>query len=144
MPARKPRISRLVRGRVAKDAGDRCGYCRTPQRIIGYRLTIDHIIPEAKGGRAVDENLCLACAACNQSKGARVRARDPITGRLVRLFNPRLQGWEAHFQWSEDGTEIIGLTPCGRATALALQLNRPEIVGARWLWVQVGWWPPKV
>lgn len=70
-----------------------------------------------------------------------MRARDPITRRLVRLFNPRLQEWKAHFRWNEDATEIIGLTPCGRATVAALELNRPEIVGARWLWVQVGWWP---
>ena len=47
-----------------------------------------------------------------------------------------------HFSWSMDGTEVIGLTPCGRATIAALQLNHAELVAARWLWVQVGWWPP--
>lgn len=143
MTTRKPRISRQVRERVAEEAGYRCGYCRTPQRITGYRLTIDHIIPEVKGGKASQENLWLACVACNQFKGARVQARDPITRRHVRLFNPRLQEWETHFRWSEDGTEIIGLTPCGRATVIAVQLNRAEIVAARWLWVQVGWRPPQ-
>jgi hypothetical protein len=142
MTIRKARISRAVRGRVAQAAGEQCGYCRTPQHIIGHRLTIDHIIPESRGGKAVEENLWLACLACNQFKGARVRARDPISRRHVRLFNPRQQEWKAHFIWSEDGTEVVGLTPCGRATVIALQMNRPEIVGARWLWVQVGWWPP--
>jgi hypothetical protein len=43
-----------------------------------------------------------------------------------------------HNRWSEEGTEVVGLTPCGRATVAALQLNRPEVVGARWLWVQAG------
>jgi hypothetical protein len=142
MTIRKGRISRAVRGRVAQAAGEQCGYCRTPQHIIGHRLTIDHIIPESRGGKAVEENLWLACLACNQFKGARVRARDPIRRRHVRLFNPRQQEWKAHFIWSEDGTEVVGLTPCGRATVIALQMNRPEIVGARWLWVQAGWWPP--
>jgi hypothetical protein len=143
MAAPKARISRRLRERVAEAAGYRCGYCKTPQYITGHRLTIDHVIPEARGGKAVEENLCLACVACNQSKGVRVRARDPITRRSVRLFNPRRQEWETHFRWNEDGTEIIGLTRCGRASVTALQLNRPEIVAARWLWVQVGWWPPK-
>ena len=95
MTIRKARISRAVRGRVAQAAGEQCGYCRTPQHIIGHRLTIDHIIPEARGGKAVEENLWLACLACNQFKGARVRARDPITRRHVRLFNPRQQEWKA-------------------------------------------------
>ena|SRR2546426_4174024 len=143
MPTRKPHISRQLRKRLADAAEYRCGYCLTPQSIIGSRLTVDHIVPEAKEGKAVEENLWLACLACNQSKGARLEARDPITRRRVRLFNPRKQVWRKHFRWSEDGTEIIAFTPCGRATVTALQLNRPEIVAARWLWVQVGWWPPK-
>jgi hypothetical protein len=81
----------------------------------------------------VEENLWLACVACNQFKGTRVSGRDAKSGRHVRLFN---------FRWNEDGTEIIGVTSCGRATVTALSLNRPEIVGSRSLWVQVGWWPP--
>lgn len=144
MASRKVRISRHVRERVSEQAGYQCGYCKTSQGIAGYRLTIDHIIPEARGGTNLEENLWLACVACNQYKSARVRARDPKTQMRVRLFNPRHQEWHAHFRWSADGIEIIGLTPCGRATVLALQLNRPEMVGARWLWVQAGWWPPKL
>jgi hypothetical protein len=143
MTIRKTRAPRRVRERVAQAAGYCCGYCRTPQRITGERLRLDHIIPEASGGETVEDNLWLACVACNEFKGARTHGRDPKTGRAVRLFNPRQQVWTAHFRWSEDGTEIIGLTSCGRATVTALQLNRPEIVAARWLWVQAGWWPPK-
>lgn len=143
MSTGKARVSRRLRERVTQTAGYCCGYCRTPQRITGERLRIDHIVPEAKGGQTVEENLWLACVACNEFKGARMHARDPLTGHRVRLFNPRRQAWTAQFRWSEDGTEILGLTPCGRATVAALQLNRPEIVAARWLWVQAGWWPPK-
>ena len=91
MTTRKPRISRQVRDRVATESLYRCGYCRTPQSIAGYRLTIDHIIPEARGGTSVEENLWLACAACNQFKGVQPQARDPRTLRQVRLFNPRQQ-----------------------------------------------------
>jgi hypothetical protein len=142
MTARR-RVSRGLRERVAKAASHCCGYCRTPEFIAGYRLTIEHVIPEARGGKTVEENLWLACYTCNEFKGARTHARDPETEKRVRLWNPRRQRWLDHFRWSEDGTQIIGLTPCGRATVAALALNRPELVAARWLWVQVDWWPPR-
>ena len=141
--AGKARVPRPLRERVARMAGHRCGYCQTPESIAGFRLSIEHIIPEAKGGRTVEGNLWLACHACNEFKGTRVLVRDPATGKRVRLWNPRRQKWPDHFSWSEDGTEILGLTPCGRATIDGLQLNRPELVAARSLWVQVGWWPPR-
>ncbi|MEW6206803.1 MAG: HNH endonuclease signature motif containing protein [Acidobacteriota bacterium] len=143
MTSGKSRVPPRLRERVARAAGYRCGYCRTDQRITGYQLTIDHIVPESGGGKTVEENLWMACIACNQHKGAQVYGNDPMTGRRTRLFNPRRQKWKAHFRWSEDGTEIIGLTACGRATVIALQINRPEITAARRLWVGVGWWPPK-
>jgi hypothetical protein len=104
---------------------------------------MDHIIPEAAGGRTSEENLWLACHSCNEFKGAQTHARDPQTGRYVRLFNPRRQRWHEHFTWSEDGTRVVGLTACGRATVTALQLNHEEIVRARRLWVSVDWWPPE-
>ncbi len=140
--AGKAHVSRLLRERVARTAGYQCGYCRTPESIAGFRLSIEHIVPEAKGGKTLEENLWLACHACNEFKAARIRARDAATGKCVRLWNPRRQEWSDHFSWSEDGTEILGLTPCGRATIATLRLNRSELVAARSLWVGVGWWPP--
>ena len=64
-------------------------------------------------------------------------------GERIALFNPRQQVWIEHFAWSEDGTEIIGKTACGRAIVAALGMNNVEIVVARRSWVSVGWWPPK-
>ena len=115
----------------------------TPQKISGARLVIDHIIPEAAGGLTEKENLWLACHACNEFKGAQTHARDPLTGRRVRLFNPRRQRWPEHFIWGEDGTHVVGATACGRATVLALRLNHEELVLARQQWVKVGWRPPE-
>jgi HNH endonuclease len=138
----KARVPRRLREGVARTAGYRCGYCRSPESIAGFRLSIEHILPEVKGGQTVEENLWLACHACNEFKGVRVDGRDHTTGKRVRLWNPRRQGWPDHFSWSADGTEIVGLTPC-RATIATLRLNRPELVAARSLWVQVGWWPPR-
>jgi hypothetical protein len=75
-------------------------------------------------------------------KGIQTHASDPEAGETVPLFNPRIQAWREHFRWSEDGTEMVGLTPTGRATIVALQLNRPMLVSARRRWVLVGWHPP--
>jgi 5-methylcytosine-specific restriction endonuclease McrA len=55
---------------------------------------LDHIIPLAAGGATEFENLCLSCPFCNEFKAGRWRARDPRTGRQVRLFNPRRDHWQ--------------------------------------------------
>lgn len=131
-----------LRRQVVQDARHRCGYCLTPERIVGRPMVIDHIVPMARGGTTERENLWLACRRCNEFKGSRTHAVDPVTEMKIPLFNPRRQSWLVHFAWSEDGTKIIGLTTTGRATVAALRLNNEEIVGARWLWVQAGWHPP--
>jgi hypothetical protein len=105
-------------------------------------LVIDHIIPEAAGGQTVWDNLCVACHACNEYKGAQVQAQDPLTDKVTPLFHPRRQPWREHFCWSEDGSHIVGLTAAGRATVAALNMNHSVIVEARRRWVQVGWHPP--
>jgi len=135
-------ISQAVREHVAAEARYRCGYCQTQQAIIGMPLHIEHIIPQATGGSSETDNLWLACPPCNNYKGTQIHAPDPASGERVPLFNPRTQNWHEHFQWSDDGTEISGLTPTGRATVVALKLNRPPLLRARRRWVKAGWHPP--
>lgn len=137
-------ITAEVRARLRLEAHDRCGYCQTQQAFAYGPLEVDHILPVAANGGDEIDNLWLACRPCNQHKGARTYWHDPLTGTRIRLFNPRKQQWKRHFQWSEDGTEIIGRTVCGRATVEALRLNNPFAVETRRLWVQVGWHPPKL
>jgi hypothetical protein len=62
---------------------------------------------------------------------------------LVPLFNPRQQRWDEHFAWSEDSLRITGLTPVGRATVEALQLNREGLVNMRRVLYAVGEHPPQ-
>lgn len=138
----RSRIPQPLRRRILADSSGRCAYCHTLTAITGARFVIDHIIPEASGGQAVWENLCVSCHSCNEFKGARSNARDPLTDKLVPLFHPRRQRWRRHFRWSEDGTVILGLTPVGRATIAVLQMNHPAIIAARRRWVGVGWHPP--
>ncbi len=107
------------------------------------RMEIEHILPRARGGLTAEENLWLACSACNNYKGDRVNAQDPKTDLRARLFNPRFQVWEEHFAWNVAGTRILGRTPTGRATIVALKLNRPLLVRARTGWVTAGWHPSR-
>lgn len=65
-----------------------------------------------------------------------------MTDTTVPLFNPRVQAWYEHLQWSADGTFVLGVTPCERATAEALQMNNAYVVEAQRFWVFAGWHPP--
>jgi hypothetical protein len=131
-----------VQRRVEAAAKYRCGYCLTAKLVSGAQMHIEHIIPTSKGGTSDESNLWLSCAWCNSYKGVQISASDPETGQVVPLFNPRAERWHEHFRWSEGGVVIIGLTPTGRATVIALQLNNEHIVPSRRLWAQAGWHPP--
>ncbi len=137
------RIPKALRERITEQARHRCGYCLTSEFIVGTPMEIDHIIPLSLGGPTEEENLWLACSLCNDYKGDRIAALDPETGETVRLYNPRLEDWRAHFAWSDEGDRIVGRTTVGRATIIALNLNRSSLVRARQAWVLVGWHPPE-
>lgn len=140
----KSRIPRSLRKLVRLRAGDRREYCQTPTWLIGLEHEIDHIAPRVHGGPTIAENLCLACTSCNGYKHAKTHGADPETGEEAPLFHPRQQQWHEHFAWSEDGTRITGLTPCGRVTVEAIHLNHSLVVAARAIRVQVGHHPPQM
>ena len=73
---------------------------------------VEHIFPLSLGGRTEFENLCLACPTCNRHKSNRVGG---ITdeGLESRLFHPQHDRWLDHFDWSVNGTLIVGLTDVG-------------------------------
>ena len=120
-------ISSSLRQAVAQNSLYRCGYCLTSELIVGSEFTVDHIIPQSLGGPTSVENLCLAYWGCNLHKHDRLVALDPDTDILVRLFHPNQQRWQDNFAWFEKGLLIVGMTPTGRATIQALQLNRPPL-----------------
>ncbi|MBX3084345.1 MAG: HNH endonuclease [Anaerolineae bacterium] len=136
-------ISEDLRERIRAQADYRCGYCQSKQQYVFGPLEIDHLIPIARGGTDDEDNLWLACRMCNGFKSDHMVGYDVVTGAEVALFNPRRQQWKEHFVWSEDGTQIIGLTTCGRATVVTLQLNNVIAVTVRQAWVAAGWHPPK-
>jgi 5-methylcytosine-specific restriction endonuclease McrA len=81
-------VPEAVRASVRAAAGNRCGYCLSPQSLVLGWLEIEHIIPTAADGTDEPENLWLSCRLCNGFKGARVESPDPLTGQRVRLFDP--------------------------------------------------------
>lgn len=135
-------IPDIVKKLIRQQAENHCGYCRARQEYVLGFLEIDHIIPTALGGTDDEENLWLACRLCNHYKGIQTYGYDPLTGRKIRLFNPRKQLWSRHFRWSEDGLYIIGRTICGRATVIALNLNNIIAITVRRKWIEAGWHPP--
>lgn len=121
-----------------------CAYCRTSEALTVTTFEFEHITPRSAGGESILENLCLSCPSCNRYKAQRQTAIDPLTETMVSLFHPQLEAWTDHFAWSEDNTEIIGLTAIGRATILALKMNRPQMIRVRRMWVKMGEHPPKL
>jgi hypothetical protein len=139
----KKHIPAELRRLVTERAGDCCEYCRCQARYADS-FSIDHILPRSHGGQTTPENLALSCFGCNQHKGTRTNATDPVTDQVVPLFHPRRQRWEEHFAWSDDSTLLLGLTPIGRATVAALQLNRVGLVNLRRVLCAAGEHPPGV
>jgi 5-methylcytosine-specific restriction endonuclease McrA len=55
---------RLWRQKIKEEWGHQCAYCGSEED-----LTIDHIIPQCKGGTDFTKNVVCCCKNCNQSKG---------------------------------------------------------------------------
>ena len=65
---------------LRKAAKGRCYYCKTKAT-----LTLDHVVPLARGGHHSADNVVFACKPCNSSKWA----RDPVDfGRRFGLLLP--------------------------------------------------------
>lgn len=131
-----PETLRIAVRELDKDC---CAYCHSLEFLTVTAFEIDHIVPLSAGGQTILDNLCLACPVCNRHKSIQQTAVDPQTTRKVPLFHPRQQTWAAHFTWNEDRTQLIGLSPTGRATIQALKMNRPRLANLRRLWVKLGY-----
>ncbi len=127
---------------VVKRARGLCEYCRCPAPYTNAAFHCEHIQPRDAGGETMLDNLAWSCPWCNSHKYTKTHARDPQTGKVVPLFNPRRQRWSRHFAWSEDFLLIIGRTATGRATVETLHLNRPELRNLRRALRAIGEHPP--
>ena len=134
----RERIPPGLREAVAERAGGCCEYCRSQVRFATQAFSVEHVIPHSLGGTTAFDNLALACQGCNNHKYIKVEGEDPAGRGTVRLFHPRRDTWTDHFVWSEDYSIIVGITPIGRATVAALQLNRPGLVNLRRVLFEAG------
>ena len=138
-------ISKTMQQRFARvrlEAGNRCGYCLSPQHLVLGQLEIEHLIPRSRGGSDNKQNLWLSCRLCNDFKASQISAFDPETKQITPIFNPRAQFWNEHFAWIDGGKRIHGNTPTGRATVIALQMNNLIAITVRENWIAAGWHPP--
>jgi len=126
---------------VARRAAHRCEYCRAPEAIFNFPFEVEHVVPSSQGGSDDSSNLALACRACNSFKSDALTGHDDHTGGDVTLFHPRTDRWDEHFRLDPDTGEVIGQTPCGRATVHRLRMNDPIHLTARLVWLELGLYP---
>jgi hypothetical protein len=136
-------ISAKKREAVEKRAKNLCEYYLCPQNHSPQRFSVEHVLAKVKKGSDDLENLALACQTCNNHKYTKTEAIDPFSKEMALLYNPRKDIWEEHFIWSADFSEIIGVSPTGRATVKTLKLNREGVQNLRRLLHLVGKHPPK-
>lgn len=55
---------RMWRKHIKESWGHKCAYCGSEDNI-----TIDHIIPQSKGGSDTTKNVVCCCHSCNHDKG---------------------------------------------------------------------------
>ena len=123
------RVPVRLRRELRERAHERCEYCLTHERDAVFAHEPDHVLPKRHGGETTLLNLAWSCFDCNRLKSCNLSSIDVETGRIVRLFNPRLDEWHKHFRLRQG--RIIPLTAIGRATEYLLQFNRRGGIAAR-------------
>ena len=122
-------ISNKLREIVVKRAGHCCEYCRLPLEDSFFPYHIDHIISLKHGGQTVLNNLTLSCMLCNINKGSDIGTVLLPDRIFIRLYNPRIDKWNEHFEFSE--AAIYAKTSVGKASIKVLKLNEVERVVER-------------
>lgn len=65
-----PRIDRIDRPAIIRRDASTCYLCG---RVLNRsEITLDHVVPLARGGTHTDDNLRVCCTACNSRKGTRL------------------------------------------------------------------------
>lgn len=76
--ARKLRASAWWKRRIARGL---CAYCA--QRFDPGALTMDHIVPVARGGRSAKGNVAPCCKPCNNAKRLLTPAEQLLRARAA-------------------------------------------------------------
>ena len=115
-------MTEALRQQVRERAGRRCEYCHLPDWLPPLEpFHLEHIVARQHGGETNLDNLAWACHRCNRHKGPNLTGIDASTREIAPLFHPRRDVWTMHLMLR--GSELVGLTPTGRATVALLQMN---------------------
>jgi 5-methylcytosine-specific restriction endonuclease McrA len=110
MPRQMVKFNR--RNLFARD-GNRCQYCG--KKHSTGELSLDHVVPRSRGGRATWHNIVCACLRCNVRKGGRTPReagmnliREPVEPRTspvlsLKLSHRKYKSWNAFLEnacWS--------------------------------------------
>jgi len=106
---------------------------------VYLKFHIEHIVAQQHLLDDSIQNLALACRDCNCQKGPNLTSIDPATREINRLFNPRLDRWEDHFE--ARGALIVGRTAVGEVTSRLLHFNAVERVRMRHELIENGEFP---
>src|ERR1043166_2554758 len=117
------RVPRAVQRKISRRAlfardGWGWAYCGTP----AGRLTLDHVVPRARGGESVWENVVTACAPCNHKKGNRLLEeaamellhlpKPPAPVLFIRLAAPKIpSGWQPYLASWGSATAAASAAP---------------------------------
>ena len=101
LPKTKVKFNR--RNIFARD-GNRCQYCG--KRFPTSELSLDHVMPRSRGGKANWENIVCACVKCNVRKGGRTPweagmklTHEPVKPKTspsigLKLTHGKYQSWK--------------------------------------------------
>jgi 5-methylcytosine-specific restriction endonuclease McrA len=78
---------RFSRANIFARDKNRCQYCG--KRYMTHRLSLDHVMPQSRGGKSTWENIVCACLKCNVEKGD----RTPEEARMPLLKQPARPMW---------------------------------------------------
>jgi hypothetical protein len=132
-------VSDLLRKQVAERAKYTCEYCHLSEVDGFIKFQIEHIISIKHGGVSILENLAYACPICNSNKGSDL-ATILDNGKIVRIFHPRKDKWQKHFEVQNTG-EIIPKTAIAVATIKLLDLNNINRIIERIDLIEAGLYP---
>jgi hypothetical protein len=134
-----PAVPASLRASVRRRAQGRCEYCLLHEDDAWESHQPDHVVAVKHRGQTVEDNLAWTCGHCNRFKGTDLASIDIATGKIVRLFNPRLDHWPRHFRLA--GGRIVPRTAVGRVTESLLRLNRPDRLLLRLTLARKGLYP---
>lgn len=92
------RYKRHSKKQIKKEWGYRCAYCGYQSTAENKDITLDHVIPKAKGGPTIRRNLVPACRTCNVSKSDKdfkdwYKCQSFFSADLERIIDDWMNGY---------------------------------------------------